>query len=162
MLKEKRDWIRLVASILICQAAGGIGSLFTATSMGTWYQQLEKPELTPPGWVFGVVWPTLYLLMGIALYLIWRRPRQGREEQTALVWFFVQLVLNIAWSWFFFGLRLPLFGLLEIALLWLALFITIGTFFRLSKIAALLLVPYILWISFAAYLNWSIVQLNVG
>lgn len=160
MLKERRDWPKLIISILICQAAGGIGGLFTGTSLNSWYLQLDKPDLNPPGWVFGVVWPILYLMMGIALFLVWRKTPLGREEQTALLWFFVQLLLNIAWSWFFFGLRLPFFGLLEIAMLWVAIFITFIAFFRLSKTSALLLFPYLLWVSFAAYLNWSIVKLN--
>jgi tryptophan-rich sensory protein len=160
MLKDRRDWTRLIISLLLCLAAGGIAVLFAGTSLPSWYQQLEKPAPLLPIPLFGAVWPLLYLLMGVALYLIWRQTPLSRATQTALVWFFVQLIIGLAWAWFFFGLRLPFFGVMEVALLWFSVFITLIAFLRLSKPAALLLLPYWLWVSCVLYLNWHIWKLN--
>jgi benzodiazapine receptor len=155
-----RDIIKLLVSLFVPLAAGGIGSIFTMPNIATWYKGLTKPALTPPDWVFGPVWTTLFILMGIALFLVWRRDGAISGVRMAIVVFGVQLALNIIWSVIFFGGRAPLFGLLVILLLWLAIAATIWQFSKVSKTASLLLVPYICWVSFATYLNAGVWRLN--
>jgi len=157
----KIDAKRLLVSIVVCQMAGVIGSFFTSPSIPTWYAMLEKPDFTPPGWVIGSVWITLFLLMGIALYLVWARGLETKGVKRALGVFSIQLILNILWSVVFFGLRNPFYALIEIILLWIAILITIIEFYRIDKKAGVLLVPYILWVTFAAFLNLKIWQLNI-
>jgi len=152
--------LHLVACIVLCQAAGAIGAFFTAAAIPTWYASLRKPSFTPPSWVFGPVWITLYLMMGIAAFLVWRRGWQNPQVKLALVVFAVQLLLNAIWSPVFFGMRWPLGGLVVIVALWLAIVVTIVTFFRVSTPAAVLLIPYILWVSYATALNFEIMRLN--
>ncbi len=151
---------RLVLSIMICQAAGIIGSIFTSSSVSTWYTTLTKPEFTPPGSVISAVWLVLFTLMGISLFLVWREGLSRQEVKSALVIFAAQLIVNVLWSGAFFGLRSPLAGMIVIAVLWALILLTIAKFWSISKTAALLLVPYILWVSFAAFLNYSIWRLN--
>lgn len=146
-------WLRLVIAIVVCQLAGVVGSLFTAPSIPTWYASLVKPSFNPPNWIFSPVWITLFLLMGISLYLIW-------SDKKAITVFSAQLFLNALWSFLFFGLHSPLLAFIEIILLWLAILATIVVSCRVSKPAAYLLIPYILWVSFAAVLNYSIMILN--
>ena len=155
-----KDIAKLVVSIIACQGAGLIGSLFTTPAIPTWYAGLQKPPFTPPSWLFAPAWVTLYLLMGIAAFLVWRMGLDKREVRTALIIFLAQLVLNALWSVAFFGMQSPLYGVIVIALLWAAILVTIIRFARLSRNAAWLLVPYILWVSFAAVLNISIWLLN--
>lgn len=152
---------KLVVSILVCQLAGIIGSVFTAPAIPTWYAQLKKPIFTPPSWLFAPAWITLFFLMSISLYLIWSRGLDKKQVRNSLIIFAVQLILNILWSLLFFGLRSPLLGLIDIVLLWFAILATILNFYRISPKAAFLLIPYILWVSFAALLNFSIWQLNL-
>ena len=154
------DIKKLIASIIICLMAGFIGSFFTADSVGTWYASLKKPDLAPPNWVFGPVWTTLYILMGVSLYIVWMKGLGKKEVRSAVYIFMAQLLLNTVWSLLFFGLRNPLYAFIEIIVLWLAIAATMIKFKRLSSTAALLLIPYILWVSFAAYLNYMIWQLN--
>ena len=151
---------RLIACILICQGAGFVGSLATAAAIPTWYTTLEKPSFTPPGWVFGPVWITLYLLMGLSLFFIWRKGLAEPGVKTALLFFGLQLVLNAVWSPVFFGMKAPLAGAIVIVLLWASVLLTMLHFSALSRIATVLLIPYILWVSYAAVLNISIVILN--
>lgn len=151
---------KLLVSIVICQAAGVIGSFFTTPSIPAWYAGIEKPSFTPPNSVFGPVWITLFLLMGIALFLVWREGLSDRRIRTAFIVFMVQLALNISWSIAFFGLRSPLAGLVVIVILWAAILATIFSFFGISKTAGALLIPYILWVSYAAVLNGAIYVLN--
>lgn len=153
--------LKLIISILICQGAGITGSLFTSPAIKGWYAWLEKPSFNPPNWIFAPVWTLLFLLMGISLYLVWEKGLESKKAKTALSIFTVQLILNILWSFFFFGLQSPLLGFIEIVLLWFAILATILSFYRISSKAALLLVPYILWVSFATLLNFSIWQLNL-
>lgn len=148
------------ASIAVCLLAAVIGSAFTTPAIPTWYAALLKPALNPPAWVFGPVWTVLYILIGIALYLVWSRGWSQKNVQVAMTIFAVQLVLNVLWSYLFFGLQSPFFALIEIVLLWIAIFMTLGAFYRVSVPAALLLLPYLLWVSFAAYLNYGIYILN--
>ena len=153
---------KLIASILICQLAGLIGSIFTFESIPTWYASLEKPFFTPPGWLFGPVWITLYTLMGISLYLVWQKGFRKRGNKIALYVFAAQLALNAMWSVAFFGLRSTFYGLVTIVPLWIAIAATIILFYKISKKAGWLLVPYILWVSIATALNFYIWQLNFG
>jgi len=155
-----RNIVKLVVSIIACQAAGVIGSVFTTPAIPNWYAALEKPFFTPPSWLFAPAWITLYLLMAIAAFLIWRKGLGEEGVKTALVIFLVQLVLNALWSLVFFGLQSPLYGMVVILLLWVAILLTIIKFFKLSAAAGALLLPYILWVSFASILNISIWVLN--
>lgn len=153
-----RKWAYLAGFIILCQGAGIIGSFFTIQSVEGWYQTLEKPDFNPPAWVFGPVWTVLYTLMGIAAWLVHMSKQQGRRF--ALKLFYVQLALNALWSFAFFGLRSPLYGLVVILPLWLTISWTILRFDRIDGRAALILVPYILWVTFAALLNYSLLMLN--
>lgn len=157
---KKKDVVTLLVSILICQGAGFIGSLFTQPAISTWYATIEKPPFTPPNSWFSPVWITLFALMGISLFLIWRRGLAEREVRVALGCFGSQLIFNILWSALFFGLRSPLAGLIDIAVLWIAIAFTIFCFSKISKASGLLLLPYIVWVSFAVVLNASIWRLN--
>jgi benzodiazapine receptor len=150
----------LILSIMICQAAGIIGSIFTSSSVSTWYTTLTKPEFTPAGSLISAVWLMLFTLMGISLFLVWREGLSRPEVKSALYIFAAQLIVNMLWSGVFFGLRSPLAGMIAIAVLWALILLTIAKFWPISKTAALLLVPYILWVSFAAFLNYSIWRLN--
>jgi tryptophan-rich sensory protein len=152
--------VGLIVAILISQAAGGIGSIATVSSVSTWYAELEKPWFNPPSWVFGPVWGLLYTLMGVAAWLVWRKGAANPLVRTALVLFAVQLVLNALWSWLFFGARLPFVAFVELVVLWAAIIVTTIWFFRVSTPAGVLMIPYILWVSFAAVLNFHIWWLN--
>lgn len=150
----------LVAAVGVSELAGVVGSVFTISAIPTWYAGLAKPELNPPSWVFGPTWTMLYALMGVAAFLVWRAGWGKREVKLALGIFGLQLALNTIWSIIFFGLQSPGWALAEIAFLWVAIFATIIVFSRVSRPAAGLLVPYILWVSFAGYLNFMIWRLN--
>ncbi len=156
----KLNWAMLALFILLSLAAGAIGSIFTLNSIPTWYATLSKPSFAPPNWLFGPVWTTLYILMGISAYLIWEKGMKKKLVRNALLLFALQLILNALWSILFFGLRSPLYGLVCIALLWLSIALTIKLFYSIDKRAAYLLIPYILWVSFASILNYSIWMLN--
>lgn len=153
-----QNWKKLLGAIVICQTAGIAGSFFTASAVGSWYVGLNKWSLNPPSWVFGPVWTTLFLLTGIALYYIWLK--KGKNINNAAAWFGIQLGLNILWSVFFFGFRQPLWALVEIIFLWIAILITIVKFYKISKMAGYLMMPYILWVCLAIVLNFMIVYLN--
>lgn len=140
--------------------AGVIGGFFTASSVNTWYVPLTKPSFNPPNWLFSPVWITLYVLMGIALFLVWRKGFQTEGVKSALLIFGVQLVLNALWSILFFGLKMPLLAFIEIIVLWGFILITMFKFKKVSKLAGYLLVPYLLWVSFAAVLNFFLWYLN--
>lgn len=152
--------LKLALSVLLCQSAGMVGSFFTIRSVDTWYENIRKPFFTPPDSVFGPVWIILYLLMGISLFLIWRKGLESSFSKRAFSVFLFQLLLNSLWSFAFFGSRSPLAGMIVIILLWLAIIWTIILFFRISRPAAMLLFPYILWVSFAVVLNGAIFVLN--
>ena len=154
------DILKLIVSIIICQCAGFIGSLFTRSAIPTWYLTLEKPSFTPPYWLFAPVWTTLFVLMGVSIFLVWRGGLNDQKVKRGISIFSVQLVLNMLWSAAFFGLKSPVAGVVVILLLWVAILITIIRFFRLSYIAGGLLIPYILWVSIAANLNIWVWILN--
>jgi benzodiazapine receptor len=151
---------KLVAFILLCEFAGIVGSFFTTPSIGTWYATLQKPWFTPPNWLFGPVWITLYFLMGVSLYLVWEKGIKKKDVKVALYIFGIQLVLNVFWSILFFGLQSPLYGFVEIVVLWTVIAITIFKFYKVSKKAAILLMPYIAWVTIAATLNYYVLVLN--
>ena len=154
------DVLKLIISIIICQLAGVFGSIFTTPAIPSWYATLVKPTFNPPNWVFAPVWISLYFLMGISAFLVWRKGIENPRVNLALRLFIIQLILNSLWSVLFFGFRSPLLGLVEIIILWIFILLTILYFFKVSKIAGILLLPYILWVSFAAVLNFSIWRLN--
>jgi benzodiazapine receptor len=152
--------VKLLISIVICQLAGIIGSIFTSSSVTTWYRSLAKPSFTPPNWLFSPVWISLFVLMGVSAFLIWNRGLSDSRVRVALTLFVGQLLLNILWSVLFFGLRSPLAGFIEILILWIAIALTMISFWRISSLSSLLLLPYLLWVGFAAVLNYSILTLN--
>lgn len=151
---------KLMGSVAICQVAGALGSVVTTPSIPTWYTTLKKPWFTPPNWVFAPVWVTLFFLMGIAVFLVWRKSLRDRKVKVALAVFGVQLALNVLWSAVFFGFRSPLAGLIVIAILWVAILLSLVQFLKVSRPAGFLLLPYIVWVSIAAALNTSILMLN--
>jgi tryptophan-rich sensory protein len=152
--------VRLAIFIIICEIAGIIGSIFTTPAITSWYQTLNKPFFTPPSWLFAPVWLALYALMGISAYLVYEKGISHKKVRNALIIFAVQLGLNILWSAIFFGLKNPLWGFVEIVALWLAILLTIIYFYRVSKPAGLILVPYILWVTVASALNLFVILLN--
>jgi benzodiazapine receptor len=154
-----RQAVVLIALLAASLGVGALGALATAQSVGTWYQTLAKPSFNPPDRVFGPVWTALYVLMAIAAWLVWRRAG-WREARPALALFALQLALNLAWSFLFFGARWIGGALVEIVLLWLAIAATIAAFRRHSAWAAWLMLPYLAWVSFASLLNWSLWRLN--
>ena len=145
--------IKLISAIILCQGAGILGSIATVSSVNSWYTTLNKPFFTPPAWLFGPAWILLYFLMGVALYLVWIRGNISK-------WFWIQLFLNFSWSFAFFGYRSPLAGILIILALWTAIVLNIKDFYRVHKPAGLILIPYILWVTFASALNVAIWFLN--
>lgn len=152
--------IKFSFSMIICFAAAGLGSLFTFSSIPTWYASLDKPFFNPPNWIFSPVWTLLYFLMGISLYLILLNGWQDREAKRGIILFFAQLLLNVAWSFVFFFLHNPAIAFIIIILLWIMIFLSIFQFLKINKLASYLLIPYLLWVSFASILNFSIWQLN--
>lgn len=152
-------WLKLAICILIPLSAGWIGSIFTTSSVGSWYLSINKPLFNPPSWVFGPVWTILFILMGISLYLVIKNGIT-KKNKAAVYAFGFQMALNILWSILFFGMHSPGAAFIEIIILWLAILVNILLFYKISKKATYLLVPYILWVSFAAVLNFSIWMLN--
>lgn len=155
---------KLLISLALPQLAGLAGSLFTSSAISGWYVGVIKPSFSPPNWVFGPVWTLLFVLMGVALYLVWRSPAllpAARKQKRLALWLFgTQLALNTLWSIIFFGLKSPGGAFGEIIILWLAIMATTVIFAKISKPAAWLMVPYIMWVSFASFLNYTIWQLN--
>jgi len=152
------NYPRLILSIIICQLAGLAGSVFTMPAIASWYINLQKPWFTPPNWLFGPVWISLYALMGISLYLAWQKGLS--KNRLALGIFAVQLGLNAVWSFLFFGLQNPLMGLAGIIPLWVFIALNIRAFWKMDKRAGYLLVPYIAWVSIATALNYYVWILN--
>ncbi|WP_243370396.1 TspO/MBR family protein [Microvirga solisilvae] len=153
-------FLRFLIAVLPVVAVSVAGGLVTRAKIPTWYAGLEKPSFNPPNWVFGPVWTTLYALMAYALWRILSLPKSTPGRTGAVALFFVQLALNSAWSFAFFGAQSPLMGLVVIATLIVAILATIVAFWKLDRIAAWLLVPYLAWVSYATLLNGSIWQLN--
>jgi translocator protein len=151
---------KLIISIAIPLAVGALSGYFTSESVSGWYSTINKPSFNPPNWIFAPVWTVLYILMGIACYIVWKRSADLHSKRGALIVYGIQLALNFAWSILFFYFQQPGWALAEIILLWIFIFITILQFGKISSVAAWLLVPYIAWVSFAALLNFNIWELN--
>ncbi|MCX6719067.1 MAG: tryptophan-rich sensory protein [Candidatus Taylorbacteria bacterium] len=154
------SFFKLFIAIFISELAGIIGSFFTMPSIAGWYAGIIKPALNPPSWVFGPVWTTLFALMGIALFLVWKKGFDTRPAKIALGIFSFQLALNLLWSIIFFYLHSPSGALIEIISLWLAILAMIISFAKISRRTIWLFLPYILWVSFAMYLNYALWALN--
>ncbi len=153
-------YIKLAIFIIIPLFVGFIGSIFTTPNIPTWYTSLIKPVFNPPNWIFGPVWTILYILMGVAAFLIWQKGIKKKKVKVAIYIFAAQLFLNMLWSILFFGLQNPLLAFIEIIILWALILLTIIKFSEISKKAAYLLIPCILWVSFAVILNLFIYLLN--
>jgi len=156
----KKKLLRIFIAVLLCLLIGFLSSIATQTSISTWYIALKKPTFTPPNWIFAPVWIILYVLMGIAAGIVWSKGFYHKWVKTALYHFGFQLLLNAAWSIFFFGLRNPLIALVDIIALFILLLFTIRWFKVINTKAAYLLIPYLIWVAFATALNFSIWQLN--
>lgn len=159
MAAKQNKYIKLIISVLIPVLIGFAGSFFTSSSVSTWYLTIKKPLFNPPNLVFAPVWTVLFILIGISFYLIWVKKPIAKFRFVSYV-YFVQLGLNFLWSVLFFGLRNPLLAFLEIILLWISIVLLMISFYKISRMSAYLLVPYLLWVSFASVLNLSIVVLN--
>jgi tryptophan-rich sensory protein len=154
-----RQQAMFLVSLAVCFGTAAVGGALTASGVRDWYPTLNKPWWTPPDWVFGPVWTALYLMMAVAAWLVWRRAGWP-GGRTALVLFAVQLVLNAAWSGLFFALRDPGAAFAEVVVLWAAIAATLVAFGRVSRVAAGLLVPYLLWVTYATALNGAIWVMN--
>jgi len=160
-LPHDRPILALAVAVLTVEVVGASGAVFTAQGLGMWYETLQRPALAPPSWVFGPVWTVLFALIGVAVWLVWRRVDSSpREARLAGGVFAVHFVFNLGWSAVFFGLQEVGVGLVVIGVLWLLIVTTIWTFGRVDRRAAVLLVPYLLWVSFAAFLNYRFWVLN--
>jgi len=151
--------LKLLAAIIVCEGVGFLGAIFTIPSITAWYSYLNKPSFNPPNWIFGPVWTILYLLMGVSLFLVLQK-KLKKQRNFLLVLFSAQLFLNFLWSVIFFGMHLPLAAFMDILLLWISIALLIIDFWRFSRFASLILIPYLLWVSFASILNLWIIVLN--
>ncbi|MFM9114669.1 MAG: TspO/MBR family protein [Planctomycetota bacterium] len=158
-MKESTRWIGLLVFLFVCLGAGGLGAFATTPEIAGWYKTIKKPTWNPPDYVFGPVWTTLYILMAIAAWLVWK-PHGFRAAATPLTLFAIQLGLNIAWSFIFFGKHQIGWALVEIVVLWVAILVTMISFFACSKAAGWLLLPYWLWVTFATVLNFALWRLS--
>jgi translocator protein len=158
------DLVTLFGTILLCQLAGAIGSIFTINSISTWYVTLNKPFFTPPNWIFGPAWITLYTIMGISLFIILKtinnKEKFISKNKVALFLFGLQLIINTIWSIIFFGLQNIFLGMVTIITLWFIVALTVIKFYKINQKAGILLIPYLVWLSFATILNISIFLLN--
>jgi len=157
---KKLNVRNLLPSIIVCLSAGLIGSLFTFAAIPTWYAALTKPSFSPPNWIFGPVWTTLYILMGIAMYLVWKKGTKKKSVRQALALFLIHLGFNAGWSIVFFGLHSIFGGMVVIIILWGLIVAVIREFYRIDRQAAYFLIPYFVWVSFAGVLNFSLLLLN--
>ena len=153
-------WPWLAGSLLLVSLVSGLGSSIVAGSVETWYRPLLKPGLTPPDTLFPLIWSTLYIMMAIAAFFVFRQARSLRAASAAFIAYGVQLALNLGWTWLFFGLRNPFAAGVEVLVLFGAVALTLALFWSHSRAAALLLLPYLAWVGFAAWLTWRIVALN--
>jgi benzodiazapine receptor len=152
-------FLKLASSVILSLLIGGVSGIATSGEINGWYQNLNKPSFNPPNWVFGPVWTLLYLLMGVSLYLIWILPA-SKEKNKAIVVFFVQMTLNFFWSFLFFKFKLMGWAFVEIVILWVLIIWTISLFYKLKKSAGLINIPYLLWVTFASFLNLAYFLLN--
>lgn len=152
--------IKFIVSVSLPLALGAFAGFFTSPSITGWYSIINKPSFNPPNWIFAPVWTALYIIMGIAFYIVWIRVEENKIRTKAIMFYFIQLVLNFCWSIIFFYAAKPGWAFAEIIFLWIMIAATIAKFYKISKPAAWLLVPYIVWVSFAAVLNFAIWRLN--
>jgi benzodiazapine receptor len=152
--------LKLIIAIAIPLTVGFTSGFFTITGVGSWYQTIQRPSWNPPNWIFGPVWTTLYIMMGVALFLIWKADAEIKTKNQAILLFAVQLILNFFWSIIFFNLQQPGWAFAEIVMLWIFILLTIFAFAKINKLAAWLLVPYVSWVSFASILNYTIWRMN--
>lgn len=150
---------KLIISLALPLTVGAIAGIFTAKAIPNWYSTLNQPSFNPPNWLFGPVWTTLYILLGISLYIVWTLP-PGKERNMGLIAFGIQLVLNFGWSFLFFYFKSPGFALIEIITLWISIVFMLILFYKLKPIATYLNIPYLLWVSFATILNAAYFKLN--
>jgi translocator protein len=155
----KGDWIGLILFLLGCFSVAGLGSLATTPEIPTWYATLRKPAWNPPNWLFGPVWTALYAAMAIAAWIVWKRTGWGGSND-ALWLFVIQLALNLAWSFIFFRFHSPRWAFVEIVALWIAIAATLAKFAGISRASAMLLAPYLAWVTYAAALNFAIWRMN--
>ncbi|MGO9387601.1 MAG: TspO/MBR family protein [Methanobacterium sp.] len=155
-----REIPKLLISIIIVFLAGAVGTVSTLPQITSWYAALTKPSWTPPNWAFGPIWSTLYILMGIALFLVWREGLNRKNVRIAVLIFAAQLIINVLWSLIFFGTHNIFGGLILIIILIAAILVNIIVFYRISKPAGLILIPYLVWVCIAGYLNYSVYILN--
>ena len=153
-------WAKALICILVVELLGGLGGFLTSQSVKDWYVHLEKPPGTPPNWLFGPVWISLYAMIGLSFAILWQKGFDNTPARRARTLFIIQMALNVIWSPVFFGLHQPFIGLIIILGLWVATLLTILAFSKLSKTATFLLIPYLLWVSYASYLNAGIWYLN--
>ncbi|OGF20566.1 TspO protein [Candidatus Falkowbacteria bacterium RIFOXYB2_FULL_38_15] len=154
------DLKKFIISFLLCQGAGMIGSIFTVSAIPLWYATLEKPALNPPSWVFGPAWLLLYTLMAFSIYFIWEKGLKSSENKFIFYFFMAHLAVNALWSIFFFGMRNPLLALSDIVLMWMMIIVLIFKFYKVKRLSSYLFIPYLLWVTFATYLNYSVWMLN--
>jgi benzodiazapine receptor len=153
--------VRFIIALMVCFGASGLGALFMSNdAVGNWYEQLQKPSITPPDWVFGPAWTILYIMMSISVFLVWNKGLDHPKVKLAICIFLIQLTLNAAWTPMFFGFHLIFLALIDIVLLFIAILITIFAFKGISFWASMLLLPYLLWVGFATILNAMIWNLN--
>ena len=156
---NKSQILKLLASLVLPLSIGSIAGLFTADAVPEWYETLNRPSFSPPNWLFGPVWTTLYLLMGISLFLIWKQnPSKGRNF--AILVFMIQLTLNFCWSFIFFYFHMIGLALIEIILLWISIVLMLVLFYKIKPMAAIINIPYLLWVTFATILNAAYYILN--
>lgn len=153
-------YLKLFISVVLCLAIGGVSGYLTSLEIHTWYVTLNKPSFNPPNYLFAPVWTTLYFLMGISLWLVWKSNAKPSIKNKAIFFFVIQLILNFFWSIIFFSLHQLGFALVEIILMWIFILLSVMAFYPISKIAAYLLIPYLCWVSFASVLNFAIWKLN--
>lgn len=151
--------IKLIISIAIPLAIGAVAGMFTASAVPEWFASLNRPSFAPPNWVFGPVWTTLYVIMGISMFLIWKMPASN-ERSVALLVYSVQLMLNFGWSFFFFYFKTLGIALIEIIILWISIAAMLLLFYKLKPMAAYINIPYFLWVTFASFLNGGFYKLN--
>lgn len=159
-MKERSEFnpLKLMTSLIIMLLAGIVGAIFNSNSSMEWYATLQKSTLNPPGIVFSYVWTLIYILMAISLYLVWNS--EDKNKKPAMVIFFIHFALNVGWNAIFFGLKLPILAFIEMIILWISIAITILVFKTINKTSAYLLIPYIIWVSFALILNFAVIILN--
>jgi tryptophan-rich sensory protein len=160
---KKINWKRLIIALVLPQLAGFLGSLATTQAISTWYVTLNRPSFAPPNWLFAPVWTLLFILMGIAFYLIWEKSvdqSQKKLKDQAIKLFLIQLVFNTLWSIIFFGQQLLFVAFVEIIILWILILLTILKFKKIKPLSAYLMIPYLLWVSFASVLNLAFALLN--